>query len=116
MKTIITSALVISGVIGSAMADPVSCEERQRGLFDSLSDPQEVMQPKGTNTLGHSVTLDGFALGTTSTKEQPKPVRSNSFEKDKKAQPFMSNAKPEVVAKPGLFTRFITWVKGIFCF
>lgn len=111
MKTIITSALVISGVIGSAMAEPV-VYERSHDLLGSLSGSQRVM-PKGN--LGDSVTLTGFALGTPQ-KKQPELARSDSFDEDTNAQHFMSKAKPEVVAKPGLFTRFITWVKGIFCF
>ena len=114
MKTIITSALVISGVMGSAMADPVSCE--QHNLFGSLSGHQDIMPSKDGLDLGSSIKLDSFVLNTAQKKEQPKLARSNSFDEDTKAQPFMSKAKPEVVAKPGLFTRFITWVKGIFCF
>lgn len=116
MKTIITSALVISGVMGSAMAEPVSCEQ-SRDLFGSLSGHQDIMPSKDDSLgLGSSIKLTGFVLNTASKKEEPKLARSNSFDDDTKAQPFMSEEKHKVVAEPGLFTRVINWVKSIFGF
>lgn len=112
MKAIITSALVISGLTGSALAD-LDVTERSFPPFASTNDRQEFVAPKEHN-LGDSFTgIQGFKV---SPKTQPKLARSNSFEEDKGAQAFRSTPKAEVVVKQSWFQRAWSWITSCFGF
>ncbi len=113
MKTILTSALVISGFVGSAQAEPVLMDRISNNLFDSLSGHQELALP--SKGLGDSLMgVTGFTVNPK--KEPEKLARSNSFDKLKEAKPFMNQPKADVVkTKPSLFQRAWTWIKNLFC-
>lgn len=111
MKIILTSALVISGLTGTAMAEPVALQ-RTQDLFGSLSGHQELVLPSGKG-LGDS--LMGVTGFTVQPAQQPeKLARSNSFDKLKEAKPFIHQPKAEVV-KPSLLKRAWNFIKSIFC-
>ncbi|MBX3487164.1 MAG: hypothetical protein KF798_04590 [Candidatus Paracaedibacteraceae bacterium] len=110
MKTILTSALVISGLMGSAQAEPVLMD-RTSNLFDISR--QELAQPSSGKGLGDSLMgVTGFTVNLA--KQPEKLARSSSFDKLKEAKPFMNQPKADVVVKPSLLQRAWTWIKSFF--
>ncbi len=113
MKTILTSALVISGLMGSAQAEPIVMNRSNSNPFDiSL---QELAQPgSGKGLDGSLMDVKEFTVNLEKAKEPEKLARSNSFDKLKEAKSFMNQPKADVVVKPSLLQRAWTWIKSFF--
>lgn len=112
MKIILTSALVISGLTGTAMAEPVALDRSIHDLFGSTTGHQELALPSGKGLGDSLIGVTGFTVQPA--KQPEKLARSNSFDELKEAKPFMHQPKAEVV-KPGLLQRAWNFIKSIFC-
>lgn len=100
MKIILTSALVISGLIGSVHAEPVAM---QSSLHDSFHGSQVMMPVAKDSDLSSSLLgVKSFTLNTEA--KAPVLARSNSFEHDKKAEAFTQKpVETKMAAKTGWF-------------